>query len=726
MQSFTMSVNAKKSLCDDTAKGPVTIIQILDTMNLTSLNLGHNHFRFEEISVLNKVLIKNQQLKFLGLQKNHIGFKEIEILAPTINTTCISWLNLDNNELGDTGAEELAKTLKNNTKLTFLNIANNAMDSLGFIALSNALKGNKTLKSLLLCGNKIEDEALKSFGPIINTTAITELDLSWNKISNQGLASLATGLQNNTQLAVLKITGNYIRTDIDPDCMVSLEIIINTSHLISLDLSFNEINMQSLANILKKNKTLRTIKLESISNSEIDSVIYSPRTTDSLKIQALIEIVTYNQTLTEIDMPNLIDINFETASALEQLVIALENNTSLIKLYLDDPDSYNYNTNTGASIRIKLKEIAALIKRNQAYANFISVLTHMIKTNSIDIEKIIPLLEILQKEKLPEAAQTKCQKLLDYSAIIQATHDGETTPTDVWQHCKKYLQISPVEYIDHHVLMEMAIYLNGKTIVVANDSQKITSETLADNQQLLIATLLLLTKIDITSVDSENFNSLLKAIFSGLCESEKIFNEINSNATKTNLSIFSIMKERYDTLFTVKQLQHYLTTLPTSDDEKKLQQWLLDLTRIVIDNDLDELYRFLSPNETNTDFLKTTKLDKVGIVELLLLEKTNPEIFNDENKANFLSTVFSLIISTTPLSDAFKNLETQTFKNFDEKYKPIKIIEIQKELKTLPIEESIQFSIYTQLKKNDGKNKLQQPIFANEREEFKKSWCVFI
>jgi Ran GTPase-activating protein (RanGAP) involved in mRNA processing and transport len=82
--------------------------------------------------------------------------KAIEI----IKDNRIDRIDLDNNQIGDDGAQALATALEHNTTLNILSLWNNKIGSTGAQALAQALAQNDTLSLLYLDNHLFEDDRI--------------------------------------------------------------------------------------------------------------------------------------------------------------------------------------------------------------------------------------------------------------------------------------------------------------------------------------------------------------------------------------------------------------------------------------------------------------------------------------------------------------------------------------------------------------------------------------
>lgn len=124
-----------------------------------------------------------------------------------------------------------------NTFLLFF-IDNCNIDDEGAIAIGNGIKKNTTLKCLLLKANFIGD--IGAFGlanGLANQgVALSKLDLSSNKITNEGGISLTKGLELNKNLLNLNLRANF---------MVSINYILRSNVYIGKS---SRVGLQSTSN----------------------------------------------------------------------------------------------------------------------------------------------------------------------------------------------------------------------------------------------------------------------------------------------------------------------------------------------------------------------------------------------------------------------------------------------------------------------------------------------
>lgn len=168
---------------NDGARG---LAQALKTnKTLTSLNLVKNQIDDRGAYELEQGIQSNEKLLYFSLYLNPISkradYQAQEYIRrnrflPALTQDSVA--DLSKMQLGDEGAETIAKLLKTNTTLTKLNLQSNQIGDAGFVALAMMLQSNSTL---------------------------VNLDLSWNWPGTKGIKALAQALEVNTTLQRLDL-----------------------------------------------------------------------------------------------------------------------------------------------------------------------------------------------------------------------------------------------------------------------------------------------------------------------------------------------------------------------------------------------------------------------------------------------------------------------------------------------------------------------------------------
>ena len=83
----------------------------------------------------------------------------------------------------------------------------------GAISISEIIKVNHTLQVLDITNNPIGDEGIAAIARSLDDANISELNVSWCKITITGAKSLAEGLINNHSIKSLSVRNNNITVD---------------------------------------------------------------------------------------------------------------------------------------------------------------------------------------------------------------------------------------------------------------------------------------------------------------------------------------------------------------------------------------------------------------------------------------------------------------------------------------------------------------------------------
>uniref|UniRef100_A0A8B9JA69 Leucine rich repeat containing 45 n=1 Tax=Astyanax mexicanus TaxID=7994 RepID=A0A8B9JA69_ASTMX len=114
---------------------------------------------------LGKLLVRNKTLRRLVLEWNALGMWEegFSIFCEGLaSNSCLTQLDLRNNQINHQGAAELALALKRNSVLQELDLRWNNIGLLGGRALMDALQQNRSLLQLEMAGNNIPSDILRS------------------------------------------------------------------------------------------------------------------------------------------------------------------------------------------------------------------------------------------------------------------------------------------------------------------------------------------------------------------------------------------------------------------------------------------------------------------------------------------------------------------------------------------------------------------------------------
>jgi Ran GTPase-activating protein (RanGAP) involved in mRNA processing and transport len=199
----------------------MNIKEILDQCkSLTNLNLYDNNLGTTGVISLIGVL---GQCSVLNLAHNNIGTVSFgdsrdspERAVCTEGTTRLvdvltqcTYLNLCNNNIGTTGLESIEKC-KTLTRLTYLNLCYNQINT---VNIDKILSQNTGLTHLDLSQNQINTLSFDRIQIQTKYFALTDFNLSYNRIDAEGATSIARVLKQCHNLALINLNLTYNHID---------------------------------------------------------------------------------------------------------------------------------------------------------------------------------------------------------------------------------------------------------------------------------------------------------------------------------------------------------------------------------------------------------------------------------------------------------------------------------------------------------------------------------
>ncbi|XP_032879283.1 NACHT, LRR and PYD domains-containing protein 3-like [Amblyraja radiata] len=196
------------------------------TPSLTKLNLGENYLGDSGVKVLSRALMDSDcKIQKLSLNNNQLTDSSARDIASTLNANIsLTQLDLGENTLGDSGVKMLSVALRDSdcniqelglssnhltasfahalasalSSLTELSVGDNKLGDAGVRVLSEALKDTEcNIQELRLNNNGLTQSCAEDLAAAINTNdSLTGLDLSDNKLGDSGIKALNAALVN--------------------------------------------------------------------------------------------------------------------------------------------------------------------------------------------------------------------------------------------------------------------------------------------------------------------------------------------------------------------------------------------------------------------------------------------------------------------------------------------------------------------------------------------------
>ena len=170
------------------------ISDIINHLHPCYVDLTHNNI---DVKVISDAVI-NTKVKVLIMECNGITTQESTAVADMI--VCLKELHINENKIGDHGAEMLSKAIMKPNILQVLAICKNSIGPTGIIAIANATKGNSSLEELYMALNTIGQDGAKAIvSTITNNEILKTLSLGDDTLDEESSMMIIESLHcNNT------------------------------------------------------------------------------------------------------------------------------------------------------------------------------------------------------------------------------------------------------------------------------------------------------------------------------------------------------------------------------------------------------------------------------------------------------------------------------------------------------------------------------------------------
>ncbi|XP_070297645.1 leucine-rich repeat-containing protein 74A-like, partial [Salvelinus sp. IW2-2015] len=182
-------------------------ITLLSDVQISNLELKDNYLLAEGTGYLMEMFKENFTIQSLNLSNNHLqsaGSKHI--CKMLLDNVSIKSINLSGNGFIDADAKRLADALANNYRLKDLDLSHNQFCDTGGEHLGQMLANNEGLRD---AGPELEPFEDEWSGDTVNVT-LKQLDLSWNGFGSAGAQALGEALRHNNTLVHLDLSNNRV------------------------------------------------------------------------------------------------------------------------------------------------------------------------------------------------------------------------------------------------------------------------------------------------------------------------------------------------------------------------------------------------------------------------------------------------------------------------------------------------------------------------------------
>ena len=185
-----------------------------------------------------------------------------EVLQMNTTLTSLKLCNINNN-----AAVNITKAIQMNTTLHTLDMSTNKISDDGVIAISDYLKRNSSLEKLNLSKNRITNKGAKMIAEALQlNTTLKQLDLSINKIFDDGATAISNVLKSNITLQELNISHNNIT---NKGITKITEVIQINSTLQNINISKNHITTEGLLYFMEAVKNNYTLQVVNITHNNV-------------------------------------------------------------------------------------------------------------------------------------------------------------------------------------------------------------------------------------------------------------------------------------------------------------------------------------------------------------------------------------------------------------------------------------------------------------------------
>jgi Ran GTPase-activating protein (RanGAP) involved in mRNA processing and transport len=209
-------VGVQELFLGGTHMGPTgcgAVAQLLGrTRYLKTLSLSNCELTDDLVEILASHIKSNREhlpLEALHLSFNRMTYRGMEHLSNAIwGSTTVKELLLDNNEIGDTGAQCLAAVLPVLRRLETLNVGFNRIKSPGMKLLMKAVSESPTLKSLSVSGNPVDTTSAKFIAyALAYNFSLVSVSLDHCSINTEGQRHIVAGIVSNSQINLREVRG---------------------------------------------------------------------------------------------------------------------------------------------------------------------------------------------------------------------------------------------------------------------------------------------------------------------------------------------------------------------------------------------------------------------------------------------------------------------------------------------------------------------------------------
>jgi len=232
----------------------------LECLKLNRTNIGGI------CDIVGLLIRENKTLKEIHLENNLISLIDVEFLFESLEeNTTLEYLNLTKNDITEESVHLICNYFKQNRHLKALSLAQNKILNRGFCSMATALENNTNISRLNMsrCEINFANHENGQFDKLLNR--LVTLNIGSNSFSSNCLTFLAKNIKLNTCIQNLGLS-NIVRFSQDLNVFnLVCTALANNNCLNTLDLSTNNIDNKMLdifLIVVKENKSIAVLNLE--------------------------------------------------------------------------------------------------------------------------------------------------------------------------------------------------------------------------------------------------------------------------------------------------------------------------------------------------------------------------------------------------------------------------------------------------------------------------------
>ena len=268
---------------------PVTIV--LNGLTKSTLRLSHQGLGSTGLKAIVPTLKSNTCITELDLRDNNIDEEGIRLIARTLTENFyINDLDISLNNINNAGLEELVTTLKTSKCIKHLKMSQTGLKDRHASMISDLIRENEVIMTLSLNGNEFGAAGGSLIGNALTiNNKISHLDLSWNHIRYEGATAIGQSLKLNSSLTTVNLAWNGFA---DNGAEAIAKALPTNDSLQELDLSYNRISDKgstALADSLRVNKVIKVLKMNwnAVRSDGVSALINGIDKNDNSKIGEL-------------------------------------------------------------------------------------------------------------------------------------------------------------------------------------------------------------------------------------------------------------------------------------------------------------------------------------------------------------------------------------------------------------------------------------------------------